>query len=58
MNDLQEQLPCPRVKNEDGAINRLRGQVAFERLVDCDAVYIGVVHEPDDLVREQLAVVL
>lgn len=33
----------------------LGGEVSFERLVDGDAVYVGVVHEPNHLIAEQLA---
>lgn len=58
MDDLQEELPGPGVEYEDGAVYRLGRQVSFERLVDGDAVHVGVVHEPDDLVGEQLSVVL
>ena len=36
----------------------LRGQVTLEGLVDRDTVHVGVVDEPDDLVREELRVVL
>lgn len=28
------------------------------RLVDGDSIHVAVVHEPDDLIREQLSVVL
>ena len=34
VDDLQEQLAGPRVEDEDGAVDRLRRQVALERLVD------------------------
>jgi hypothetical protein len=39
-------------------IDGLGRQVALKRLVDGHPVHIGVIHEPDDLVAEQLAVVL
>mmetsp|Transcript_14221 Transcript_14221/g.33094 ORF Transcript_14221/g.33094 Transcript_14221/m.33094 type:complete len:257 (+) Transcript_14221:1810-2580(+) len=58
VDDLEEQLPGTRVEDEDGAVDGLCRQVAFKRLVDRHAVHVGVVHEPNDLVREQLAVVL
>ena len=61
-------------EDENGTIDRLGGQIAFERLVakECsakdregaqvhahrDSVHIGIINEPDDLVREQLRVVL
>ena len=58
MDDLEEELAGARVEDEDGAVDGLGGEVAFERLVDGDAVHVRVVHEPDDLVGEQLSVVL
>mmetsp|Transcript_12178 Transcript_12178/g.50989 ORF Transcript_12178/g.50989 Transcript_12178/m.50989 type:complete len:398 (+) Transcript_12178:2351-3544(+) len=58
VDHLQKQLPGARVEDEDGAVDRLRRQVALERLVDRHAVHVGVVHEPNRLVRKQLAVVL
>jgi len=58
VNDLEEELPGARVEDEDGAVDRLGRQVALEGLVDGDAVHVRVVHEPDDLVAEELAVVL
>ena len=32
VNDLEEELPGSRVKHEDRAVDRLRGQVTIERL--------------------------
>lgn len=32
VNDLQEQLACTRVEDEDGAVDGLGGQIAFKRL--------------------------
>mmetsp|Transcript_67280 Transcript_67280/g.140139 ORF Transcript_67280/g.140139 Transcript_67280/m.140139 type:complete len:747 (+) Transcript_67280:1153-3393(+) len=58
VDDLEEELARARVEDEDGAVDRLRRQVPLERLVDRDAVDVGVVDKPDDLVGEQLAVVL
>jgi hypothetical protein len=58
MNDLQEQLPGARVKDEDGPVDGLSGQVTLERLVDGHSVHIGIIHKPDDLVAKQLPVVL
>lgn len=58
MDDLEEELPRPRVENEDSSVDGLRGKITLEGLVDGHAVNVAVVHEPDDLVREQLAVVL
>jgi hypothetical protein len=34
VDDLQEQLPSARVKDEDGAVDGLGGQITFKRLVD------------------------
>mmetsp|Transcript_35223 Transcript_35223/g.88355 ORF Transcript_35223/g.88355 Transcript_35223/m.88355 type:complete len:558 (+) Transcript_35223:1414-3087(+) len=58
VDDLQEELPRARIEDEDGAVDGLGRQVALKRLVDRHAVHIGVIHKPDDLVAEQLAVVL
>jgi hypothetical protein len=62
VDDLEEQLPRAGVENKDGAVykrksenikycaeiltDRLRRQIALERLVDCDTVYIRVIDEP------------
>jgi len=58
VDDLEEELPRARVEDENGSVDGLGGQVTLERLVDGDAVDVGVVDEPDNLVREELAVVL
>mmetsp|Transcript_10676 Transcript_10676/g.30496 ORF Transcript_10676/g.30496 Transcript_10676/m.30496 type:complete len:593 (+) Transcript_10676:6123-7901(+) len=58
VDDLQEQLTRAWVENEDGSVDRLRGQVTLERLVDGDTVDVGVVNKPNDLIAEQLSVVL
>ena len=46
MNDLEEELSGSRVEDEDGAVDRLCGQVALERLVDGHTVDVRVVDEP------------
>ena len=51
VNNLEEELPGPRVEYEYGAVDRLGGEVALEGLVDGDTVDVGVVHKPDDLER-------
>jgi hypothetical protein len=58
VDDLQEELTRARVEDEDGAVDGLGGEVAFEGLVDGDAIDIGVVDEQLNLVAEQLVVVL
>jgi hypothetical protein len=58
VDDLEEELTCSGVEDEDRSVDRLGRQVSFERLVDGDSVDVGVVDEPDDLVREKLRVVL
>ena len=58
VDNLQKELPGARVEDENRAVDRLRGQVTLERLVDRHPVHVGIVHEPDRLVAEQLAVVL
>ena len=50
MDNLEEQLTRLRVENEDGAINRLRRQVALKSLVDRHAIDISVIDKPNDLV--------
>ena len=58
MNNFEEQLSRFGIENEDGTVDRLRSQVPFKCLVDCNSVNVGVVNEPDDLVRKDLRVVL
>eukprot|EP00958_Prasinococcus_capsulatus_P015981 scaffold1754_cov355-Prasinococcus_capsulatus_cf.AAC.3 len=58
VDDLEEELAGARVEDEDGTVDGLGGQVALEGLVDGHAIHVGVIHEPDDLVAEQLPVVL
>mmetsp|Transcript_27245 Transcript_27245/g.46261 ORF Transcript_27245/g.46261 Transcript_27245/m.46261 type:complete len:283 (+) Transcript_27245:2730-3578(+) len=58
VDHLQEQLPRPGVEDEQRSVDGLRGQVPLERLVDGHTVHVGVVHEPDDLVGEELPVIL
>ena len=58
VDDFEEELSCAGVENEDGSVDRFGRQVALERLVDRNAMHVGVVYKPNDLVREQLAVVL
>ena len=57
VDDLEEELPRARIEDEQGAVGGLGGHVALVRLVCGDAVHVGVVDEPDDLVGEELAVV-
>ena len=58
VDDLKEELASPGVEDEDGAIDGLCGQVALKGLVDGHTIHIGVIHEPDDLVAEELTIVL
>ena len=58
VNDLQEQLACAGVEDEDRAVDGLGHQVALKGLVRRDTVHVRVVHKPDDLVGEELGVVL
>ena len=51
---LEKELPSTWVEYEDSPIDWLRGEVALEGLMDSDAVDIGVINEPDDLITEQL----
>ena len=46
VNDLEEQLARPRVEDENGPVDRLRRQVALERLVDGHPVHVRVVDKP------------
>lgn len=57
VNDLEEELTGSRVEDEDSSVDRLGGQVSLERLVDGDSIDIGVVDEPDDLIREEFRIV-
>ena len=58
MDDLQEQLACPWIQNEDRSIDRLCSQISLKGLVNGHSVYIGVIHEPDDLIGKELSIVL
>lgn len=58
VDDLQVQLAVTRVEDEYSPVDRLGRQVALEGLVDGNSVDVSVVHEPNDLVREQFRVVL
>ena len=58
VDDLHEELAGTRIEDKGGAVDRLGGQVALKGLVDGDAVDVGVVDKPDDLIAKQLAVVL
>lgn len=58
MNDLQEQLTRTGVENENGTVDGLRHQIAFEGLVCSDTIDIGIVDKPNDLVREQFRIIL
>ena len=46
MDDLEEELPCAGVEDEDGTVDRLCRQVALKRLMDRHAIHVCVVHEP------------
>ena len=50
VDDLEEELSGARVEDEDPTVDRLRSQVAFKSLVNGDAVDVGVIDEPNDLV--------
>ena len=58
MDDLEEQLARLWIENEDGTVDWLCCQVALECLVDGDSVDVGVIDEPDYLIREELCVIL
>ena len=58
MNDLQEQLPGPRVENENRPINGLCSQIPFKSLMNCHPIHISIVHKPYHLVGEQISVIL
>ena len=42
----------------NGTVDWLRGQISFKGLVDRNSVDVGIIHEPNDLVGEQLGIVL
>lgn len=52
VDDLEEQLSRAWVEDEDGAVDRLRRQVALESLVYGHAVHVCVVHEPTCCIRK------
>ena len=52
MYDFQEELTRPRIEYENSTIDGLGGQVPLKGLVDCDSVHIGIVNEPNNLIRE------
>ena len=58
VNDLQKELTGARVEDENSAVDWLCHQVTLECFVNRHAVHIRIVHEPNCLVAEQLAVVL
>lgn len=58
MDDLQEQLSCSWVEDEDGSVYRFCCQVALESLVDGHTIDVCVIDEPDHLVCEEVGVVL
>jgi len=55
---LQEELSRSRIENENGTIDRLCCQIALERLVNSNAIDVGIVDKPNDLVGEELRIVL
>lgn len=46
VNDLQEQLSCTRVEDENSSIDGFGRQVTLECFVDSHTIYIRVVYEP------------
>lgn len=58
VDDLQEELTSSGVEDEDGTIDGFGGQVTLKGFVDGHPIHIGVIHKPDDLVAEELAIVL
>ena len=55
---LSSQAKPDQCDGKQITIDGLGRQVALKRLVDGHPIHIGVIHEPDDLVAEELAVVL
>ena len=56
VDDLEEELARARIEDEDGAVDGLGHQVAVKGLVNGHTVNVGVVHEPDRLVGEELSI--
>ena len=52
MYDLKKQLPGLWVKDEDGSIDGLGGQITLVCFVDGDSINVGIVDKPYDLVGE------
>ena len=53
VNDLEEEMSTLWIKDKNGAVDRLGGEIALECLVDCNTVHIGVVYEPNNLITEE-----
>ena len=55
---LQEELSRSGIENENSTVDWLCRQIALERLVNSNAVDVGIVDKPNDLVGEELRIVL
>lgn len=55
---LEEQLSRSWIEDEDGPIDGFSCQVPLKGLVDSYSIDIGVIHKPDNLVREEFTIVL
>mmetsp|Transcript_10862 Transcript_10862/g.67074 ORF Transcript_10862/g.67074 Transcript_10862/m.67074 type:complete len:232 (-) Transcript_10862:6650-7345(-) len=58
VDDFQKQLPSSWIENKNSSVYGLRGKVTLKSLVDGNPIYICIIHKPDDLVAEEIAVVL
>ena len=58
MDYLQEQLSGSWIEYKDSTVYWFSGEISFERLVNRYSVDIGIIHEPDYLIVEQISVVL
>ena len=58
MDDFQIKLSVSRVEDKYCPIDRFRGKIPFESLVNGYSIDIRVVHKPDNLVGKELCVIL
>ena len=58
MDDLQEELTCARIEDENRAVDWLRRQISLECLMDCHSINVRIVDEQLDLVAEEFRIIL
>lgn len=58
MDDLQEQLSGTWIEDEYGSIDGFGSEISLKSLMDGNSVDIGVINEPNDLLREEFCIIL